>query len=60
MTGMRVVTFKVDEELLERLDSFARLKGLPRSEIIRRAIELYLRLEEKKQVIQPKVVRLYS
>jgi hypothetical protein len=60
VTGMRVVTFKVDEELLERLDSFARLKGVPRSEVIRRAIELYLRLEEKKQTIQPRIVKLYS
>ncbi len=57
---MRVVTFKVDEDLLERLDSFARLKGVPRSEVIRRAIELYLRLEDRKQTIQPKVVKLYS
>ena len=60
MAAMRVVTFKVDEELLERLDSVARLKGVPRSEIIRRAIELYLRLEEKRQTIQPRIVRLYS
>ena len=60
MPVMRVVTFKVDEELLERLDSFARLKGVPRSEVIRKAIELYLRLEERKQAIQPRIVRLYS
>ncbi len=57
---MRVVTFKVDEDLLERLDSFARLRGVTRSEVIRKAIELYLRLEERKQTIQPKIVRLYS
>lgn len=60
MPVMRVVTFKVDEELLERLDSYARLKGVPRSEVIRKAIELYLRLEERKQAIQPRIVRLYS
>ncbi|HIP85769.1 MAG TPA: ribbon-helix-helix protein, CopG family [Pyrodictium sp.] len=57
---MKVVTFKVEEELLERLDSYARLKGVTRSEIIRKAIELYLRLEEKKIVPQPKVVKLTS
>ena len=57
---MKVVTFKVEEELLERLDSYARLKGVTRSEIIRRAIELYLRLEEKKIVPQPKIVKLTS
>ena len=57
---MRVVTFKVGEDLLERLDSLARLKGVPRSELIRRAIELYLRMEEKRQTIQPRIVRLTS
>ena len=57
---MRVVTFKVGEDLLERLDSLARLKGVPRSELIRRAIELYLRMEEKRQAIEPRIVRLTS
>jgi len=57
---VKVVTFKVEEELLERLDSYARLKGVTRSEIIRKAIELYLRLEEKKLVPQPKIVKLTS
>ena len=57
---MKVVTFKVEEELLERLDSYARLKGVTRSEIIRKAIELYLHLEEKKRVPRPKIVKLRS
>ena len=57
---MKVVTFKADEWLLERLDSLARLKGVTRSEIIRKAIELYLRLEEKKLMPQPKIVKLRS
>ena len=53
----RIVTFKVDEGLLERLDSIAKLKGVSRSEVIRRAIELYLRMEEERRP-QPKIVRL--
>jgi metal-responsive CopG/Arc/MetJ family transcriptional regulator len=57
---MRVVTFKIEEELLDRLDSFARLKGLSRSEVIRKAIELYLKLEDYKIETKPKIVRLYS
>ena len=60
MVSMRVVTFKVEEDLLERLDDFARLKGETRSEIIRQAIELYLRLEDYKVQPQPKFVRLLS
>lgn len=60
---MRVVTFKVDEKLLERLDSFAKLEGVSRSEVIREAIKLYLYLYEKyekKVSPKPKIVRLTS
>ncbi|WP_082419693.1 ribbon-helix-helix protein, CopG family [Pyrodictium delaneyi] len=58
---MRVVTFKVDEELFDRLDSFARLKGVTRSEVIRKALELYLRLETPKEIARDvKIVRLLS
>ncbi|MET1128555.1 MAG: ribbon-helix-helix protein, CopG family [Thermoproteota archaeon] len=57
---MRVITFKADEDLLEKLDSVARLKGVTRSEAIRRAIELYIRLEDYKVRPQPKVVKLMS
>ena len=57
---MRVVTFKVEEDLLEKVDSYARLKGVTRSEVIRKALELYLRLEEYKVQPQPKYVRLMS
>jgi len=57
---MRVITFKADEELLERLDTFARLKGVTRSEVIRKALELYLKLEDYKVRPQPKLIRLDS
>lgn len=39
---MRVVTFKIPEELLEQLDLFAMNNKLFRSEVIRIAIEFYL------------------
>ncbi|BDB97428.1 ribbon-helix-helix protein, CopG family [Saccharolobus caldissimus] len=39
---LRVVTFKVDEELLTKLDLYAINKRLSRSEVIREAIEYYL------------------
>jgi len=39
---MRIITFKIEEEILEALDALARQKGAPRSELIRRAIRLYL------------------
>ena len=57
---MRVITFKAEEDLLEKLDDLARLKGETRSEVIRQAIELYLKLEEYKVQPQPKIVRLLS
>jgi Ribbon-helix-helix protein, copG family. len=39
---MRIVTFKVDEELLELLDLYCVNNKLHRSEVIRDAIKLYL------------------
>jgi len=40
---VRVVSFKVPEDLLERLDGVAREYGIPRAEVIRAAIIEYLR-----------------
>jgi len=57
---MRVITFKIEEDLLEKLDSFARLKGITRREVIRKAIEMYLKLEDYRIQPQPKYVRLLS
>jgi len=39
---VRVVTFKIDEELLERLDALAMKLGIPRSELIREAIVTFI------------------
>ncbi len=46
---MRVVTFKLDEELLHQLDLYCVNHKLTRSEAIREAIELYLRLKLKEE-----------
>lgn len=46
MAPSRVITFKADEELVERMDRLAQRKGLTRSEVIRRAIIMYLRMAE--------------
>ena len=56
---MRVVTFKIEEELLEKLDMYARSRGKTRSEIIRRALELYLIREEKREPIIARRIRVY-
>jgi metal-responsive CopG/Arc/MetJ family transcriptional regulator len=53
---MRVVTFKMEEDLLELLDRYAIRYGLNRSEAIRKAIEALVREElEKEKVMQAKV-----
>ena len=40
---MRVVTFKIDEDLLQKLDVYALNMKLSRSDVIREAIEFYLK-----------------
>ncbi len=39
---MRVVTFKVEESLLEAIDELARARGVSRSEVIREALLRYV------------------
>ncbi|BDB98873.1 ribbon-helix-helix protein, CopG family [Saccharolobus caldissimus] len=48
---MRVVTFKVEEDLLELLDRYAIKYGLNRSEAIRKAIEKMVRDELSKETV---------
>lgn len=58
---MRVVTFKIEEDLLERLDEYAELTGESRSEVIRRALELLLYgAEEKIKPIAKKKIKVYT
>lgn len=57
--GLRIITFKAEEDLAEALDSIARYKGVTRSEVIRMALELYIRLETaKRAAAEPRRVRL--
>ena len=52
---MRTVTLRLDEKTLEKLDAWARALGKTRSELIREAIEHYLRrLEGREEEHRPK------
>ncbi len=42
----RIITFKLPEPLLERLDAYASRRGMARSEVIREAILAFLAMEE--------------
>ncbi|MEB3825421.1 MAG: ribbon-helix-helix protein, CopG family [Desulfurococcales archaeon] len=55
---MKVVTFKIEEDLLEKIDKYALDKNMTRSEVIRRAIKTYLERETRK--IVTKRLRIYS
>ena len=52
---MRIVTFKVDEDLLYLLDRYARSIGVSRSDVIREAIREYLERRGVKVVLRPKL-----
>lgn len=45
---MRVVTFKIEEELLELIDEYAELRGETRSEVIRKALMELIHSEREK------------
>ncbi|MCY0882313.1 MAG: ribbon-helix-helix protein, CopG family [Acidianus infernus] len=53
---MKVVTFKVEENLLAMLDRYALNHGLNRSEAIRRAIENLVKDEVNKEKAVVRVV----
>ena len=56
---MRLVTFKLEEDLLERLDRVAARKRVSRSEVIREALRRYLNgCEVGRERIRVRVVRL--
>lgn len=40
--GMRIITFKIDQKLLDRLEELASEWGVPRSQVIRDAIRAYV------------------
>jgi len=43
---LKVVTFKIDGRTLEKLEEYASKRNMYRSEVIRNAIEYYLRMKE--------------
>ncbi len=52
---VRVVSFKVEEELLDILEEYARKKKISKSELIRRALRNYIREHEEKPYITRRV-----
>ncbi|BCU68211.1 CopG family transcriptional regulator [Sulfolobales archaeon HS-7] len=48
---MRVVTFKLDEEVFELLDRYATKHGYNRSEVIRKAIEKLVMEEISHEIV---------
>lgn len=57
---VKVVPFKIEEDLLKKLDKFAEEHGMSRSDVIREAIKLYVYLNKKTLAITPKRIVLYS
>ena len=50
---MRVISFKIDEETLWKLDLLAKANNMSRSELIRRAIMALLEPEYKMKLLYP-------
>ena len=58
-TELRVVSFKVEEELLDLLEEYAKKRNITKSEIIRRAIRQYIMEQDDKPFIS-KRIKIYS
>lgn len=55
---MRVVSFKVEEDLLEILEEYARKKKISKSELIRRALRNFINENEERPYITRRI-RVY-
>ena len=55
MIGVKVVSFKVEEELLDIIEKYAGKKRISRSELIRRALRDYIRGHGEKPYITRRV-----
>jgi metal-responsive CopG/Arc/MetJ family transcriptional regulator len=53
-SGLKIITFKIDENTIAELEKYSFAMGLSRSEIIRRAILFYLK-HNKPQSDHPRV-----
>ncbi len=56
---MRVVSFKLEEELLELLERYAESRNMSKSEVIRRALKQYILTNMNSPVITRRI-RVYS
>ncbi len=56
---MKVVSFKLDEDLLEILEDYAKRKNITKSEIIRRALRNYIMNSNDKPFITRRI-KIYS
>lgn len=55
---MKIITFKIDEELLEKIDVVAQETNTTRSEVIRKAIIMYLSKVEKETATKRPRIRI--
>ncbi|MCY0890127.1 MAG: ribbon-helix-helix protein, CopG family [Pyrobaculum arsenaticum] len=55
---MKLVSFKAEEELLERLDRYALRNRMNRSEVIRLAIEKLLAEDKEDEIPKAKVIKI--
>ena len=53
---MRVITLKVDDELLEQVDLHAQMENTTRSEFIRRALVEYIIKLERRKLGEPRII----
>lgn len=55
---MRTLCVKLYDWLHEELEEYAKLKGLSKSEVVRKALEEYLKRHREDIHVEPKVIRI--
>ena len=58
---MKVISFKVDDELYDMIETIALAMNIPKSEVIRRALRYYIKyaIMEKQQPFVTRRMKIY-
>ncbi|ADL19886.1 MULTISPECIES: ribbon-helix-helix protein, CopG family [Acidilobus] len=56
---MKVLSFKLEDDLLELLEEYSRKRNIPKSEVIRRALRQYISADRDRPYVG-KYIKIYT
>ena len=57
---MKVASFKVNDDFFDLLEEFSRKRNIPKSVVIRQALEKYIMADDKDKPFVTKRIKIYT